>query len=209
MPDITTLNLRPEDGKLLVIDAQNDVCDSKSDYANSAAPGGAKRDVTPIQETVDKGIIPFLARAREHKLPIGFIQSIYQPGDYSDVSPKWLTIDDNLDDRKWRIKIYRDMPKPGEPIFRKDTQNPFTYQGNENGLEKWLNKTLYVLVTGFVSYGCIKQGVDALLERNYVPVVLEDCVAASSHRKKEHQQILDLYKTHDVIQVVNSRNVKF
>lgn len=209
MVEIITLNLRLNDAKLLVIDAQNDVCDSNSDYANSAAPDGAKRDVIPIQEAIEKGIIPLLAKAREHELPIGFVQSIYQPGQYSDVSPKWLTIDDDLDDPEWRIKIYRDMPKQGEPIFRKDTQNTFTYQSEENGLGDWLQNIPYVLVTGFVSYGCVKECVNALLERHYIPVVLEDCIGASAHRKAEHNAALNDFKKHDIIQLVNSKNIKF
>lgn len=207
MERFTNLHLKRGDAKILVIDVQNDVCHSDSDYAKSTDSSGVKRDVRPIQDIVENGIIPFLETARRNRLPIGFVQSIYRPGQYPDVSPKWLTIDDDLDDAEWRIKIYRDMPEQGESVFRKDTQNPFIYKEGENGLGDWLRGVPYVLVAGFVSYGCIKTGVDALLERHYIPVVLEDCIEASAYRKDEHNRVLASYKIHEIIHVVGSGNI--
>lgn len=209
MTEYSSLVFNHKDAKLLVIDAQNDVCHTKGDYAGSISSSGEMRDVTPIQRAVDRAIIPFLSIARESGLPIAFIQSIYETNQYPKVSEKWLTIDDEAKDPYWRVKIYRDMPEPTEPIYQKDTNNPFTYQEKENGLEEWLHDTMYVLVAGFVSYGCVKTGVDALFERRYIPVVLKDCAAASAHAKGRHEKVMKEYRAHDIIRVVNSKNVKF
>lgn len=99
-----------------------------------------------------------MERARKHGLPIGFVQSLYQFGEYSHagISFKWLTIDEELEDPEWRIRTYRDMPKPNEPVFRKDT---FMYMGKGNGLSTWLGEARYVLLAGFTAsmVGCIKK----------------------------------------------------
>jgi len=198
--------------KFLVIDAQNDVCDGNSAYANSMYSPGKKRDIKPIQETIENGVIPFLEKARKHKLQIGFVQSIYQPGQYSysGISDKWLTIDSELQNSEWRIRIYRDMPIEREPIFKKDTQETFTFKGEENGLASWLLETENVLVAGFTTDGCVKKAVYALLERGYKPIVLEDCIATSRHKiKTSHKETLNEFMANVLIKVINSKKIHF
>jgi len=212
MTELSTLTINPKTGKLLVIDVQNDVCDSNSAYANSEYAPGKKRDVKPLQQTVENSIIPFLERARGYGLPMGFVQSIYQVGQYSHsgIHCKWLTIDLELEDPQWRIKIYRDMPKILDPIFRKDTQYIFMYKGEENGLDDWLNGTEDILVAGFTTDGCVKKGLDVLVKRGYKPIVLKDCVATSGHKiNTAHMATLDEYKTHEIIKILDSRQINF
>lgn len=210
MTELSTLGVDPKLTKLLVIDVMNDFCDDNSAYANSEYAPGKKRSVKALQRVVEKGIAPFLERAREHGLPIAFIQSIYQPGQYPDIADKWLTIDPDLKDPEWRIKIYKDLPKPNEPVFKKDGFKPFTYQGQDNGLASWLQGTEHVLVSGFLTDACIKEAVYALLERMYAPIVLEDCVSTSEYKiKTVHLQILDEFRKHEAMLVVNSKKVEF
>ncbi len=212
MRGLSTFHLPLRLTKMLVIDAQNDVCDDNSAYANSEYAYGKKRDVKPLQEAIERGIIPFLERARKHHLPIGFIQSVYQLGQYSSfgISDRWLTLDLELEDPNWRIKIYRNMPVNGEPIFLKDTQETFKYRGEENGLANWLQGTEHVLVSGFTTDGCIKKCVCALLERGYKPIVFEDCVAVSGHKMRTaHITTLNEYRNHEVVRVINSTKVEF
>lgn len=121
-----------------------------------------------------------------------------------------MTIDIELEDPEWRIKIYRDMPKSREPIFRKDPQEIFLCEGKENGLSDWLNGTEYVLIGGFTTDGCVKKGVYALLERSYKPIVLEDCVATSGHKINTiHVATLNEYRAHETIQIIDSKQVNF
>jgi len=209
---LETLEIQPEAARLLVIDAQNDVCHDNSAYADSISGDSVRRDVCPIQEAVTDHLIPFLNRARSHGLPIGFVQSVYQLGQYSHsgISPKWLTVDPDLKDPEWRIRIYMDMPVQNEPSFQKDTQETFTYKGTDNGLAGWLGEAEDILVAGFTTDGCVNKGVYALLERGYLPVVLEDCVATSGHKiRTAHLATLEGYRHHEIIRVVNSGNIVF
>jgi len=211
MVNLSTLKITSK-ARLLVIDAQNDVCEDNSAYAVSEYAPGKKRDVKPIQQAVEEGLLPFLERARSYGLPVGFIQSVYHKGQYSysGISDKWLTIDPELEDAEWRIKIYRDMPESGEPIFRKDTQETFLYEEKENGLADWLRETELVLVGGFTTDGCVKKGVYALLSRNYEPVVLKDCVATSGHKiNTAHEAALNEFKNHKSVRIIDSKKVIF
>ncbi len=200
-----------ETTKMLVVDAQNDVCDDDSAYADSYCAPGEIRGITNIKKAVDEGIIPFLKEARKNKLQIGFMQSIYNYGkySYSGISKRWLTIDTRLKDEYWRVKIYKNMPNEQEPIFNKDTQETFLYKKESNGLEDWIKGTKNILIAGFTTDGCVKKAVYSLLKKGYNPIVLSDCVSTSDYKiDTSHKKTLEDF-IYENIQVVNSNMVGF
>ena len=61
----------------------------------------------------------------------------------------------------------------------------------------------------FTTDHCIKAGVDALVERMYIPVVLEDCISTRDYKIDDgtHTRTIDLFKEHKGIYVVQTGGV--
>ena len=188
---------------LLVIDAQNDICHQAGEFARSG------KGINGIKRAFESGILPMVEKARGCEMPVIFIQAVYKPGQFEAPFEKLLAINDGEDDSTWRIRVYQDLPRGGDPIFRKSQYEPFHFNGADNGLADWLAGNIvggFVLVCGFTTDHCIKAGVDALVERMYIPVVLEDCISTRDYKIDDgtHTRTIDLFKEHKGIYVVQT-----
>ncbi|HIH23131.1 TPA: cysteine hydrolase [Candidatus Micrarchaeota archaeon] len=192
---------------LLVIDAQNDICHPAGEFARSG------KGVNGIKRAFENGILPMVEKARSCGISIGFIRAEYKQGQFEAPFEKLLTVNDSEADSTWRIRIYLDLPKNGDAIFRKSQYEPFHFNGIDNGLADWLAGNVvegFVLVAGFTTDNCVKAGVNALVERRYAPVVLEDCVSTRDYKIDDgtHYRTISRFREHNGIYVVQSGAVE-
>ncbi|MFA6384598.1 MAG: dephospho-CoA kinase, partial [Candidatus Omnitrophota bacterium] len=144
--------------KFLIVDAQNDICHPAAVFNNSVTVSGVDRTARAIQRAAAR-ILEVLEEARAYNIPVCFIQSVYRPGQFANVEPKWLNENDpefvnpetGAPDPGWRIKIYNDMPVSGDAVIRKDAEYAFRHKGEDNGLDEWLGDARFVIVAGFTT----------------------------------------------------------
>jgi nicotinamidase-related amidase len=193
-----------QEGRLLVVDAQNTFMDQKGPFGSSG--------LAVIQRAWDRGIVPLLERCRDAGICVGWTQAIYEYAqfglEYALLGVRGPEVVDpytGREDPDWQIRIWNQVNNPGESIFPKNTNEPFTWYGTSNGLEYWLGSAEYVVVVGFTTTSCVKAAVIEIQKTRRKPIIPEDCVGVRETRLVDQTALLGEWSGSEGIIVVASQ----
>ena len=200
------LQVDPDKTALMVVDVQNDFCLREPGFAYFDRQEKAGReDLKPIEDTIDRYLIPFIARSRESDLYIVYLQSAYEQGQFPDMPN--LCIEGT---RGWELfKVGPNPRNPREKVLIKDAHDPFT---GENSLENFLHGDGLdiLIISGVTTDNCVSAATYVSLGRGYKPVVLADCVSTAGYKSETaHKQKLQEFASHGSIILTNSENISF
>lgn len=172
------LDIEPEESALLVIDMENDIL--KED--GKAAAFGVWKTVeesNTIQNT--KKVID---KARDENIPIVYIRLAFRP-DYVDLefspAPLWIMAKDEeaFMEGTWGSEIVDELkPESEDYMVIKRRVSAFHDTDLETLLKGLGRKTL--VVCGVATNFCVEGTVREAADREFYPVVLEDCTASVS-----------------------------
>ena len=161
---------------VIVIDMQNDFCAPGGTYAQSGL------DITPLREIVGP-IARVVRAARQTDMPVLYLQQTTLPGGRSD-SPAWSLFktrggrrgDYTLADT-WGQQIVEELaPGPEDLVIQKFRSSGFAGTPFEVFLGARGIRTL--IVGGCETDGCVASTVRDAQVRDYVVVLVEDCLAS-------------------------------
>jgi nicotinamidase-related amidase len=188
--------VQPGHTALVVVDVQNDFCHPEGHFARHG------KDISQILETLP-AIINLVAEVQRLGILVVWIQQTTLAGGLSD-SPAWLyfkTRDgkspDYTLDGSWGQQFVEGLtPRPSEPLVKKHRSSAFV----RTNLDKILrvNGIETVIVCGVVTQGCVESTVRDASFYDYYVVLVEDCVATTSHQLHE-ASLLVMKSRYDVV----------
>ncbi len=165
----------PRHTALLVVDVQNDFCASGGYFTKLG------HDVTAVQVMVPR-LADFIEEARKVKLPVVFIQAIY---DEYHLSSVWLekklgrpVSPHHCISGTWGADFYLLQPKPGEPIVQKHRYSAFLDTNLDLVLRSMGIES--VLMAGVATNVCVESTARDAFQRDYYVLFLDDCTATTS-----------------------------
>jgi len=189
------------DTVLVIIDVQNDFCESGKEFAY------CKRrpdDVIPIQRVVKECMAPLLEKARNSGMFIIFIKASYKAGQFPEF--RQLCIPGTIG---WDFyKIRPDMKNPKELVFEKAGMDCLD---SKPDLGKWLlsRGIRNVLIAGLTTDQCVKASALSFAERGFNAIIIEDCVSTAAYKLGVHKKTLEFFRRHPAIKVASSECLEF
>lgn len=161
---------------VIVIDMQNDFCAPGGTYAQSG------RDITALREIIGP-IAGVVRAARQTGMPVIYLQQTTLPGGRSD-SPTWRQFKSRGGRRgdytlagTWGQQIVEELtPEPEDLVIQKFRSSGFVGTPLEVLLGAGGVRTL--IVGGCETDGCVASTVRDAQVRDYVVVLVEDCLAS-------------------------------
>jgi ureidoacrylate peracid hydrolase len=180
-----SLELKPEDTCLLVIDVQNDYCHEQGAFGRMGIP------LENIQGSVHR-LIPFIEEVRKAGVAVIFIRN--QHSEWDD-SPIWLTrrrrrgaksIVPVCVEGTWGTEFYQVRPTPADRVVIKHRYSAFI----DTDLDVILRsrKVASLLLAGVATNVCVESTARHGFMKDYQVTLVEDCCAAAS--LEEHQGTL-------------------
>jgi nicotinamidase-related amidase len=182
----------PEEARVLVVDAQNAFCHKKGPFGDSAEA---------IRRAFEHGIRPLVERARSAGVPVGWTQAVYEYGQFPDYPAlavvgdrsKGIIVmdpDTGKEDAAWQVRIYEGANSAAEPVFKKNTYDPFRWHGDDNGLGAWLGIAKNVVICGFTTTHCVSVAAAEMKGTGRTPTVPSNCVGVREKRLQDQDKIL-------------------
>ncbi|MFT8872191.1 MAG: isochorismatase family cysteine hydrolase [Sporolactobacillus sp.] len=174
--------VNPEETALLIVDVQNDYCDSAGSMAKQGLSIAAVEQMVPrLQNMVDQ--------AHRYRVPVIFLRTIHERS--TDSAP-WINRIRGMDQpdicRKetWGCEFYRIFPKAEDVVVTKHRYSGFIHTKLDSVLHTLNTKTL--LVSGVSTNVCVESTARDGFMLDYNVVLLSDCTAAFS--EQAHQSAL-------------------
>ena len=192
------MSIGHQDRALLIIDVQNDFCETGFAYEKSG------RDITPIRTMVKERLLPFLMRWRSACQRSIFICAHYPRDKFlTDGFPE-LCVAGTEGAALFLIKP--DSLSSLEALFFKSELDAFSNPELDSYLRA--HKVDRVLISGVTTDKCVKASISGALKRGYAISVLRDLVAAAGHRVREHRDVLSTLEQQGGIEVVTSTEIE-
>lgn len=182
---------------LLVIDVQNDFCELGHAFHRSG------RDLAPIRSMVHEGLLPFLQLARNAGLRIVFVAAHYPRGKFHADGFTELCIEGTPGAEFYALRPSLDSGR--ERVLFKSEYDAFSCRALHQFLQEW--RAEQVLVTGLTTPSCIRATVMGAATIGYEVILLSDLVAAAAHRRRDHEEVLEIFRAQDKVQVVTSEEI--
>ncbi len=175
MPDSLAEKIDPRRAALIVVDVQNDFCATGGYFTKLG------NDLTAVQSMVPR-LVDFIGEARKVKLPVVFVQAIY---DECHLSAVWLekkrgrpVSPRHCLSGTWGADFYLVRPEPGDPIVQKHRYSAFIDTNLDLVLRSMGIETL--LLSGVATNVCVESTARDAFQRDYYVVFLDDCSATTS-----------------------------
>lgn len=174
------LKIEPEESALLIIDMENDMLKEEGKAAEFGVWKFAEESKT-IQNT--KKVID---KAREEKIPIIFVRLVFRP-DYADLKSSdsllWgMTREEEaFKEGTWGSELVDELEtKPEDYMIKKRRVSAFHDTDLETLLKGLDRKAL--IICGVATNFCVEGTVRAAADKDFYPIVLEDCTASTSEK---------------------------
>jgi ureidoacrylate peracid hydrolase len=177
---------------LIVVDYQNDFCHEQGVIAKLGQSTRRAREILPsIQE--------LLSAARTADVPRIFVRVAHSP--WTD-TPEWMgrgaggTIIDAerrpiAREGTWGAELYELVPQPDDLVLTKHRYSAFAHTPLALILQAQRSRT--VTIAGVQTNVCVHATARDAVQNGFIPVVVEDCVAAGTDL--EHQVALEDIRT--------------
>ena len=193
MVSLESISVNPRRTALVVVDVQNDFCLDEAGCAYSDRQVKENRDdLTPIQDTIDNYLMPFIKIARKNNLYTAYIQATYERGQFEDMPD--LCVEGT---KGW--EFYKVAPENSlEKVFRKNKYNAF----EENELDGFLreNNINTTIISGVTTDNCVGKTTYGSFEKGFTTILLADCVLTAGYKiETAHKQKLEEFAKHPQI----------
>ena len=166
VPEPREIRVDPAKSAIVVIDMENEFC----------APRG-KKYLGPAAEEAVRAVASLLERARQHGVPVIWVQSVREPDALEFTA---FHQDAHLIEGTWAVEYMPPLEVlKDEPIFQKRCHDCFTHTGLEAYLtdQHMTAPDWTMVVVGVALPVCVNQAVLGFSVRHYRVVVPLDCVA--------------------------------
>lgn len=187
----TSVTVDPRSAALIVIDMQNDFCNSEGYY------GRTRAGIADFQSVVEP-VARMVSRARSHDIPVIFTRLVYAPPrgameERHTIKPRhWSAGGKRLEPESWGAAVVDELsPQREDLLIDKEGYSAFEGTALEERLRERGIKTL--MVAGVVSYACVLATAFSAFDRDFDVVVVTDAIASWNGRlQRETGDIVDL-----------------
>ncbi|MBS3131855.1 cysteine hydrolase [Candidatus Woesearchaeota archaeon] len=213
------LEVDPQKSALLVIDVQYSFCsdrhfEGRPDHEQMAfhvrGALNGRNDTAIIRETVEEHIAPFVERARQAGLPIGFVQSCYNSGQFAkDGFGPGLKYPDICVPGTPGWEFYHILPNLDSPLEAVLTKWDHDLFEAGNNLDGFFQGKSQVVIVGLTTDNCVQATAYGAIRNSIKPIVLKDGVSTSGHKMKVHYQTLKNLSSGPLVAVADSKDIYF
>jgi len=169
------LVLNAAETALIVVDMQNDFCESQGFY------GKAGLDISGLQAPTEP-LTALLARAREAGVTIVFTRIVREKGEAAEnqhklLPKRWFSFGERLIRGSWGVEVVDPLrPREGELIVDKIGYSSFEGTTLERDLKERGVTTL--LMTGVVTYACVLATAFAAFDKGFDVALVSDAAGS-------------------------------